>query len=87
MASKPLDTLALLEVLFILVVLDVLVWLSTSTVTETLGGSVIVSDWWFDNIAPAAATPDVGSLLLLMLFEKRWVYSERETFFEIFNVY
>ena len=83
MASKPLDTLALLEVLFILV-LDVLVWLSTSTVTETLGGSVRVSDWWFDNIS--APTP-VGSLLLLMLFEKRWVYSERETFFEIFNVY
>ena len=83
MASKPLDTLALLEVLFILV-LDVLVWLSTSTVTETLGGSVRVSDWWFDNIA--VATP-AGSLLLLMLFEKRWVYSERETFFEIFNVY
>ena len=85
MASKPLDTLALLEVLFILVVLDVLVWLSTSTVTETLGGSVRVSDWWFDNIS--APTPVVGSLLLLMLFEKRWVYSERETFFEIFNVY
>ena len=69
MASKPLDTLALLEVLFILVVLDVLVWLSTSTVTETLGGSVRVSDWWFDNIS-AAPTPVVGSLLLLMLFEK-----------------
>ena len=80
MASKPLDTLALLEVLFILV-LDVLLWLSTSTVTETLGGSVRVSDWWFDNIS--APTPVVGSLLLLMLFEKRWVYSERE----IFNVY
>ena len=85
MASKPLDTLALLEVLFILV-LDVLLWLSTSTVTETLGGSVRVSDWWFDNIS-AAPTPVVGSLLLLMLFEKRWVYSERETVFEIFNVY